>query len=115
MCDCKHHEHGTRLLIKQDDVEYGMGPGHDIDTELDLIASSLLPDEYLRASEGWPRDISIRSNASTLSLHVSLMDSYTTGSSVEIEVRGSNFTREDDENWKIYALEKLREWDPDVE
>ena len=77
--------------------------GH-LDLDIELIESSLLPDESISRITG---GIEIRSTASKLVLHISTSDY---PQRVGIEVKGSEVGRDEAEGWKVWVEERMREW-----
>ncbi|WRT67815.1 uncharacterized protein IL334_004789 [Kwoniella shivajii] len=86
----------------------------DLDTELELITSSLLPAEKLNAipSELWPivRIINITSDDSKLSLYITVSERYKRKVAVHIEVRSSSMGRDEALDWIDWVREKMEEW-----
>lgn len=80
-----------------------------LDTEIELIESSLLPDESLLES---PNGIEVRSTASKLFLHITT-DEYP--GHVGVEVKGPDVGREEAEGWKAWVSERMRDWNADEE
>ena len=85
------------------------GRQEQLDLEIELIESSLLPDESLsRASTG----LAIKSTASTLVLNIST-SKYP--QDVGIEVKGSEVGREEAEGWRVWVEERMKGWNTDDE
>ncbi|OCF54952.1 hypothetical protein L486_07608 [Kwoniella mangroviensis CBS 10435] len=84
----------------------------DIDTELELISSSLLPAERLTSSESgsWPRVIDITSEDCKLSLHINVNEGYRVKDAVQIEVKSKSMGREEASGWKERVEEKMKGW-----
>ncbi|WWC96068.1 hypothetical protein V866_002935 [Kwoniella sp. B9012] len=85
----------------------------DMDTELELISSSLLPAEQLTASDSgsWPRVIDITSEDSRLSLHINVDEGYRVKHAVQIEVKSKSMGREEASGWKQRVGEEMADWD----
>ncbi|OCF43560.1 hypothetical protein I317_02578 [Kwoniella heveanensis CBS 569] len=89
----------------------------DLDNELELISSSLLPSETLDSSSSpsdqatWPRVMSITSSDSALSLHVTINQGYRSRQAVKIEVKGAVMGREEATGWQRWTDEKMTEYD----
>ncbi|KLT38877.1 hypothetical protein CC85DRAFT_289121 [Cutaneotrichosporon oleaginosum] len=66
----------------------------DLDVELELIASSLLPSEDLTDDPGFPRIISIVNNDSQRTLHIEVREDYPSQSAVTIELKGNDIGRD---------------------
>ena len=83
----------------------------ELDTEIELITASLLPSETLDYSDvaSWPRVIDISSTDSKLALRVTINDGYPSVSAVNVEIRGE-IDREEAEEWKIWARDRLHDW-----
>ncbi|KAK4684730.1 hypothetical protein P7C73_g5433, partial [Tremellales sp. Uapishka_1] len=89
-----------------------MSDDEGFDTEIELIESSLLPAESLAiTSAGWPREINIHSDSSSLSLHVNVQTGYPHQSAVEITIKGGDVGREEAEAWKDWTRARMTEWD----
>lgn len=82
-----------------------------LDLEIELLQSSLLANETLTVSDGYPRTIDITSSDSKLALHVLFSDDYPKASAVHIEVKGPEVNREDAEGWKTWVEERMSDWD----
>jgi hypothetical protein len=80
-----------------------------LDIEIELIESSLLPDESLSRT---PDGIEIKSTASKLFLHINPVGY---PEHVVIEVKGPEIGREEAEGWKVWVEEKMKEWNSDDE
>lgn len=84
-------------------------------SELELIEASLLPAETLAetsASE-WPRTFTITSTESSLSIHVSLSQTYPDRSGVHVEVKSNEDGRQQAEDRISWADQRMEAWDPD--
>jgi hypothetical protein len=80
-----------------------------LNLEIELIESSLLPDESLhRIHNG----IEVKSTASKLVLHV-ITDKYP--ENVGIEVKGPEVGRDEAEGWREFVEEKMKEWNKEEE
>ncbi|WVW84633.1 hypothetical protein I302_106667 [Kwoniella bestiolae CBS 10118] len=84
----------------------------DLDIELELISSSLLPAESLSSSDPgtWPRVIDITSDDSELSLHISVNEGYRSKDAVQIEIKSGSMGREEGLDRKRWVEEKMEEW-----
>lgn len=80
-----------------------------MNVEIELIESSLLPDESLHRH---PSGIEVKSTASKLILHVTT-DNYP--GHVVIEVKGPEIGREEAEGWREWVEERMKEWNPQDE
>jgi hypothetical protein len=86
-----------------------------LDLEIELIESSLLPSETLVVDSHDPRVINISSTASKLALHVTLGESYPAKESLKIEVKGPEIGREEAEGWRTWVQEKMEDWNANDE
>lgn len=86
-----------------------------LDVELELIESSLLPNENLAKISQNPYVIDITSTDSKLALHITINDAYPAPGSIGVEVKGPEIGRGEAEGWKIWVLERLKDWDSDEE
>lgn len=88
-----------------------------LDTEVELISASLLPEETASASTSlaWPRIITIINSNSGRSLHVAAQVGYPKRNSVSVELRGNDITRRESENWMKSIDELMNEWDESEE
>jgi hypothetical protein len=86
-----------------------------LDVELELIESSLLPNEHLAKVSQNPYVIDITSTASKLALHLTINDAYPASGSMGVEVKGPEVGREEAEGWKVWVEERLKDWDSDQE
>jgi hypothetical protein len=86
-----------------------------LDVELELIESSLLPNENLAKNPQNPYVIDITSTASKLALHITISDAYPAPGSVGVEVKGPEVGREEAEYWKVWVEERLKDWNSDEE
>lgn len=80
-----------------------------LNTEIELIESSLLPDESLDRS---PSGIEVKSTASKLILHVTT-DKYP--GDVGIEIKGPEVGRDEAEGWREFVEGKMNDWNKDEE
>jgi hypothetical protein len=80
-----------------------------LNLEIELIESSLLPDESLHKT---PTGIEIKSTASKLVLHV-ITDKYP--EDVGIEIKGPEVGRDEAEGWGEFVEEKMRDWNKEEE
>ena len=83
-----------------------------IDTEIELLQSSLLPAEQLETGTGteWPRIIDISSEESKLALRITVKEAYPERESVAVDIRGPDIGREEAEGWRAWSAERLKEW-----
>jgi hypothetical protein len=80
-----------------------------LNLEIELIESSLLPDESLnRTSTG----IEVKSTVSKLVIHVNT-DKYP--EDVEIEIKGPEVGRDEAEGWRGWVEEKKKDWNKEEE
>lgn len=88
-----------------------------LDSEIELLTSSLLPTETLTSSprDQWPRFVVIASTESQLAVHVRVDGQYPHQSAVKIDVKGASDGREEAEGWKEWVKERMEEWDGDTE
>ncbi|WWC62508.1 uncharacterized protein I303_105104 [Kwoniella dejecticola CBS 10117] len=84
----------------------------DLDTEIELIASSLLPAENLESSPSgiWPRTIGITSTDSDLSLHASISEGYPSKDAIGVEVKSPSMGRDEASRWQALVKDKMEEW-----
>jgi hypothetical protein len=80
-----------------------------LNLEIELIESSLLPDESLHRI---PNGIEVKSTASKLVLHV-ITDKYP--EDVGIEIKGPEVGREEAGGWRGWVEEKMRDWNKEEE
>jgi hypothetical protein len=80
-----------------------------LNLEIELIESSLLPDESLHRI---PNGIEVKSTASKLGLHV-ITDKYPEDAG--IEVKGPEVGREEAEGWRCWVEEKMKDWNKEEE
>jgi len=80
-----------------------------LNLEIELIESSLLPDESLHRI---PSGIEVKSTASKLVLHVDT-DKYPEDAG--IEVKGPEVGREEAEGWREWVEERMKDWNQDDE
>ncbi|KAK8858616.1 hypothetical protein IAR55_002845 [Kwoniella newhampshirensis] len=87
----------------------------DLDIEIELLSSSLLPAEHLRSSPStaWPRIVDISSRDSKLSLHVAVQEGYASKDDVTLEVRSAEMGRDEAAQWKTRVVDKMDSWDDD--
>ncbi|WVQ96647.1 hypothetical protein IAU59_003752 [Kwoniella sp. CBS 9459] len=87
----------------------------DLDTEIELIASSLLPAETLDSLSPdqmqWPRQLHISSTDSTLSLNIIVKEGYREKDCVLIEVKSPAMGRDEATGWQEWIDEKMAEYD----
>ncbi|WVR06381.1 hypothetical protein IAU60_003412 [Kwoniella sp. DSM 27419] len=85
----------------------------DLDTELELIAASLLPAESIDSSPSgsWPRDITITSHDSHFSLHVVTRETYRSRNAVTIEVKSGAMGRDEAAGWQAWVDTRMEDWD----
>lgn len=86
-----------------------------LDLEIELIESSLLPSESLANTSRNPYVVDITSTASKLSLHITINDTYPASGSIGVEVKGPEVGREEAEGWRVWVEERLKDWDSDEE
>ena len=84
-----------------------------LDLEIELIESSLLPSESLTKTSSKPNIIDITSTASKLALHITINDAYPAPGSIGVEVKGQEVGREEAEEWRVWVEERLKDWDSD--
>lgn len=82
-----------------------------LDIEIELIESSLLPNETLARISQEPNIIDITSTASKLALHITINDAYPASGSIGVEVKGPEVGREEAEGWRVWVEERLKDWD----
>lgn len=84
-----------------------------LDTEIELLASSLLPEEELGSSDAgtWPREITITNTSTLQSLHVVVTEGYPASRAVSIQVKGNNVGREEAAKWDAEIGQLMDEWD----
>ena len=80
-----------------------------LNLEIELIESSLLPDESLHRI---PNGIEVKSTVSKLVLHVNT-DKYPVD--VGIEVKGPEVGREEAEGWRGWVEERMKDWNKEEE
>jgi hypothetical protein len=80
-----------------------------LNLEIELIESSLLPDESLHRIQN---EIEVKSTASKLALHV-ITDKYP--GDVEIEIKGPEMGRDEAEDWRDFVEERMKEWNKEEE
>ncbi|WVF69145.1 hypothetical protein IAT40_003919 [Kwoniella sp. CBS 6097] len=87
----------------------------DLDTEIELISSSLLPAETLESDSNdqtqWPRTIHVSSTDSTLSVHVTVKEGYRKKDAVTIDVKSRAMGRDEATGWQRWTEEKMAEYD----
>ena len=90
-----------------------MEDSSDLDLEIELISSVLLPVEHLTVSSETlsTRIIDIRSDQSKLAIQVSISQSYPADSSVHVVIKGDEIGRDEAEDWRGWANERLKVWD----
>ena len=84
-----------------------------LEVEIELIESSLLPNETLARISQEPNIIDITSTASKLALHITINDAYPASGSIGVEVKGPEVGREEAEGWRVWVEERLKDWDSD--
>ena len=82
-----------------------------LDIEIELIESSLLPNETLARISQEPNIIDITSTASKLALHITIDDAYPASGSIGVEVKGPEVGREEADEWRVWVEERLKDWD----
>ncbi|WWC70722.1 uncharacterized protein I206_104673 [Kwoniella pini CBS 10737] len=87
----------------------------DLDIEIELISSSLLPAENLESSPSgiWPRIIDITSQDSELALHVIVDEQYKSRNDLIIEVKSPSMGRDEASKWKDIVKGKMEKWNED--
>lgn len=84
-----------------------------LDTELEIIAASLLPEEALfsSSSSSFPREISIANGTSLRTLHITVREGYPALEAVSVELKGNDFGRDAAAEWNANIRGYLGEWD----
>lgn len=92
-----------------------MSAPEDLDTELELITSSLLPEETLLSSSACPREVTIANSESQKSLHITLASEYPQRSAVSVALKSPNVGRDTAEEWRRRIDEILESWEDSEE
>lgn len=94
-----------------------------LDTEIELITSSLLPSETFTSSprDQWPRFVVVASTSSRLTLNVRIDGQYPRSDAVKVQIKSDDMDRDEAEGWKDWVGARLKEWEdlrnqePDME
>lgn len=89
----------------------------NLDTEITLISSSLLPSETLEevVEDFGTRRLDITNEDSRRSLQIHVTDSYPARDAVKVELSGENFGRDEAIRWRTTVEDMLNNWDKEDE
>lgn len=89
----------------------------NLNTEIELIESSLLPAESIVASSlgTLARTLDLSSSESPLRLSVRIEGSYPKANSVYVEIKGDDVGREEAEGWRVKVDGMMQDWDEQSE
>lgn len=100
-----HVHHLTHILTT-------MAASETLDAEVELIASSLLPEENLSSpSLTWPREIVIANAESQRSLQITIAEEYPKRQAVTVEVKGNDIGRDAAAEWSKRINGFLDSWE----